>query len=45
LAEYIGVKADNLPRVMIIDFSAGEDIGKFTLSEDITVDNMVNFAK
>lgn len=33
-----------LPRVMIIDFTPNEDISKFTLSEDISVDNLVKFA-
>lgn len=44
MAEYIGVKADDLPKVMIVDFTANEDISKFTLRNDITVDNMVEFA-
>jgi len=29
---------------MVIDFSSGEDISKFTLKETISVDNMVDFA-
>jgi len=29
---------------MIVDFTANEDISKFTLKNDITVDNMVEFA-
>lgn len=44
LAEYIGVKSEDLPKVMIVDFTASEDIAKFTLREEISVDSMVAFA-
>lgn len=44
LAEYIGVKAEQLPRVMVIDFTANEDIAKFTMPGDISVDSLVSFA-
>lgn len=44
LAEYVGVKEDMLPIVQIIDF-LGDDLAKYTMDKEVSVENMVEFAQ
>jgi protein disulfide-isomerase A1 len=44
LAEYVGIKEDMLPKIQIIDFH-GEDLAKYTLEKEVSVENMVEFAQ
>lgn len=43
LAEYVGVKEDMLPLIQIVDFH-GEDLAKYTMDKEVSVENMVEFA-
>lgn len=44
LAEYVGVKEEMLPVIQIVDFQ-GEDLAKYTMDKEVSVENMVEFAQ
>jgi len=41
LADYVGVSLSQVPAVMLVE-SKGDDVFKYKLSDEITVENLVN---